>query len=315
MAEQSPERIRKFWKDGRILDFAAAGTVSLLTHTLHYGLGAFEGIRAYKRAGRQGSIHTAVFRLDEHVNRLFDSAKLALMAPPVTREDVTAGVIAVLRENGMDEGYIRPLMILGEGPMGLLPTENPVETYIMAWKWGAYLGAEGLERGIRCKVSSFARHRVNSALPRGKLIGQYVNSTLAKQEAKLAGYDEALLLDANGCVSEGSGENIFIVEGGRLVTPPLSSAILPGITRDTVMVLAREEGIDVDERPFTRDAVYLADEVFLTGTAAEVTPVREVDGRVVGKGSAGELTKALQRRFFEIVRGSDETHPEWLTRI
>jgi branched-chain amino acid aminotransferase len=256
-----------------------------------------------------------VFRLDEHVNRLFDSAKLALMTPNVTPDQVKDGVLAVLRENGMQEGYIRPLMIIGEGPMGLLPAGNPIETYVMAWKWGAYLGADGLERGIRCKVSSFARPRVNSALPRGKLVGQYVNSTLAKQEAKLAGYDEALLLDSNGHVSEGSGENLFIVERGRLVTPPLSAAILPGITRDTVMVLAREEGIDVEECTFSRDAVYLADEVFLTGTAAEVTPVREVDGRTIGRGSAGEMTKVLQRRFFEIVRGSDDTHPEWLTKV
>jgi branched-chain amino acid aminotransferase len=317
MAEQIPGRTRKFWKDGKILEWDTAGTVSLLTHTLHYGLGAFEGIRAYKRAGRSSDSagETAVFRLDDHVTRLFDSARLALMEPQVTAEDVTTGILTVLRENRMEEGYVRPLMILGEGPMGLLPTENPVETYVMAWKWGAYLGAAGLERGIRCKVSSYARHRVNSSLPRGKLIGQYVNSTLAKQEAKLAGYDEALLLDANGYVSEGSGENLFIVERGRLVTPPLSCSILPGITRDTVMVLAREEGIVVEEQPFTRDAVYLASEVFLTGTAAEVTPVREVDGHVIGKGAAGEMTRALQRRFFDIVRGSDESHPEWLTRV
>jgi branched-chain amino acid aminotransferase len=246
---------------------------------------------------------------------LFASAKLALMAPRVGPEEVKEGAVLVLRENGMDEAYIRPLMILGEGPMGLLPTENPVETYVMAWKWGAYLGADGLEHGIRCTVSSFARHHVSSALPRGKLIGQYVNSTLAKQDAKLAGYDEALLLDANGHVSEGSGENVFIVERGRLFTPPLSSGILPGITRDTVMTLAREEGIDVEERSFTRDAVFLADEVFLTGTAAEVTPVREVDGRVIGKGVAGDVTRLLQRRYFDIVRGTDDSHPEWLTRI
>jgi branched-chain amino acid aminotransferase len=237
------------------------------------------------------------------------------MTPRVSVDDVQDGAVVVLRENGMDEGYIRPLVILGEGPMGLLPTENPVETYVMAWKWGAYLGAEGLERGIRCKVSSFARHHVGSALPRGKLVGQYVNSTLAKQDAKLSGYDEALLLDANGLVSEGSGENVFIVERGKLSTPPLSSGILPGITRDTVMTLAREEGIQIEERSFTRDAVYLADEVFLTGTAAEVTPVREVDGRVIGKGSAGDVTRVLQRRYFDIVRGSDDSHPEWLTRI
>lgn len=317
MASAGTETSRKFWKDGAVLDWAAAGHVSLLTHTLHYGLGAFEGIRAYERkAGpNRKSPDTVIFRLDEHVNRLFDSAKLVLIEPGVTRDDVKNGAAAVLRENHMKEGYIRPLVILGEGPMGLLPTTNPVETYVIAWTWGAYLGAEGLERGIRCKVSSFARPAVNSALPRGKLVGQYVNSTLAKQEAKLAGYDEALLLDSNGNVSEGSGENLFIVERGKLVTPPLSAAILPGITRDTVMILAREEGIDVEEKSLTRDAVYLADEVFLTGTAAEVTPVREVDGRVVGSGAAGEMTKLLQKRYFDVVSGADDSHPEWLTRI
>jgi len=316
MVREPEESNRRFWKDGRVLDWVSSGTVSLLTHTLHYGLGVFEGIRAYERpAPGGGRTETAIFRLDEHVKRLFGSAKIVLMEPRVTEADVKQGAAAVLRENRMSEGYIRPLMILGEGPMGLLPTENPVETYIIAWKWGAYLGAEGLENGIRCKVSSIARPRVNTAMPRGKIVGQYVNSTLAKQEAKLSGYDEALLLDANGYVSEGSGENLFIVEGGRLVTPPLSAAILPGITRDTVMVLAREEGIDVVEQTFTRDAVYLADEVFLTGTAAELTPVREVDGRRIGNGKAGEITKLLQRRYFEIVRGSDDSHLEWLTRI
>ena len=199
--------------------------------------------------------------------------------------------------------------------MGLLPTDNPAETFVMAWTWGAYLGADGLEKGIRCKVSSFARPRPTSALPRGKLVGQYVNSTLAKQEAKLAGYDEALLLDSNGMVSEGSGENLFVVKHGRLFTPPLSAAILPGITRESVLTLAREEGLVVAEEQLTRDALYLADEVFLTGTAAELTPVREVDDRPVGQGGVGPVTRTLQERFFDVVRGSDDSHPEWLTRI
>jgi branched-chain amino acid aminotransferase len=301
----------KFWRDGQILDWSSAGTVSLLTHTLHYGLGAFEGIRAYRRESGE----TTVFRLGDHVTRLFDSARLVLIEPRVTPAAVESGCLAVLRENGMAEGYIRPLVILGAGAMGLLPAGNPAETYVMAWKWGAYLGADGLEKGIRCTVSSFARPSVRTALPRGKLIGQYVNSTLAKQEAKLAGYDEALLLDANGYVSEGSGENVFLVKNGRLYTPPLSSSILPGITRDTILTLAREEGIAVHEEPVTRDAMFLADEVFLTGTAAEVTPVREVDGRKIGKGTLGEVTRTLQRRYFDVVRGSDDSHPEWLTRL
>jgi branched-chain amino acid aminotransferase len=301
----------KYWRDGEIRDWAGPSPVSLMTHTLHYGLGAFEGIRAYERAGGE----TCIFRLGEHVARLFDSARLAFLVPRVTANDVAAGCAAVLRANGMAEGYIRPLVILGEGAMGLLPTDNPVETYVMAWKWGAYLGAEGLEKGVRCKVSSFSRHSVKSSLARGKIIGGYVNSTLAKQEAKLGGYDEAILLDVNGYVSEGSGENVFIVNGGKLSTPPLSSSILPGITRDTVMTLAREEGLVVVEELLTRDAVYLADEMFLTGTAAEITPVRELDDRRIGSGTAGSVTKALQNRFFDVARGRDDSHPEWLTRI
>jgi branched-chain amino acid aminotransferase len=301
----------KFWKDGQVLEWAKAGTVSLMTHTLHYGLGAFEGIRAYRRA--DGG--TYVFRLAEHVRRLFDSSRLVFIAPRVTTEQVAEGCCAVLRENGMPEAYIRPLVVLGAGAMGLLPTDNPAETFVMAWKWGAYLGVDGLEKGIRCKVSSFSRHTVTSAFPRGKLVGQYVNSTLAKQEAKLGGFDEALLLDSQGCVSEGSGENIFIVKNGRISTPPLSASILPGITRDTVITLAREEGHVVVEESFTRDTVYLADEVFLTGTAAEVTPVREIDHRPIGDGHRGPVTAALQARYFDVVRGADDTHPEWLTKV
>jgi branched-chain amino acid aminotransferase len=301
----------KFWRDGEIRDWAGPSPVSLMTHTLHYGLGAFEGIRGYQRAGGE----TCLFRLAEHVSRLFDSARLAFLVPRVTEEEVAAGCAEILRANGMTEGYIRPLVILGEGAMGLLPTDNPVETYVMAWKWGAYLGAEGLEKGIRCKVSSFSRHSVKSSLARGKIIGGYVNSTLAKQEAKLGGYDEAILLDVSGYVSEGSGENVFIVNGGKLSTPPLSSSILPGITRDTVMTLAREEGLVVVEELLTRDAVYLADEMFLTGTAAEITPVRELDDRRIGSGATGPVTKSLQNRFFDVVRGRDDSHPEWLTRL
>lgn len=299
------------WKDGAIVSWKEHGSVSLLTHSLHYGLGAFEGVRAYKRARGE----TAIFRLTEHVERLFDSCRLVLLEPRVTREQVTDGCCEVLRRNGMEEGYIRPLTVLGAGAMGLLPTENPVETYVMAWQWGTYLGADALERGIRCKIASLSRHHVNIAFTRGKLIGQYINSVAAKREAKLAGYDEAILLDISGFVSEGSGENVFVVKRGRIFTPPLSSSILPGITRDTIITLAREEGLQVIEDRITRDELYLADEVFLTGTAAEVTPVREVDDRVIGSGAVGEITKQLQKRYFEVVRGSDDTHPEWLTRV
>jgi branched-chain amino acid aminotransferase len=300
----------KFWRDGTIFDWKSAGSVSLLTHSLHYGLGAFEGIRAYRR----GNGDTVTFRLREHVARLFDSCRLVFITPQVTPSAVEAGCQAVLRENGMIEGYIRPLVILGAGSMGLLPKENPAQTFVMAWKWGAYLGADALRDGIRCKISSFTRNAVTAGLPRGKLVGQYVNSILAKQEATLAGYDEALLLDGKGFVSEGSGENIFVVKDGRVSTPPLSSSILAGITRDTVITLAREEGYVVAEEEVTRDALYLADEVFLTGTAAEITPVREIDNRKIGEGIRGPVTTAIQTRFFDIVRGADDSHPEWLTR-
>lgn len=300
-----------YWQDGALRTWGEAPGVSLLTHTLHYGLGAFEGIRAYRRASGQ----SVVFRLREHVERLFDSARLVLVTPAVTPEQVMEGVRDVLRANGTAEAYLRPLVYLGEGAMGLLPRGNPPVTVVLAWTWGAYLGAEGLEQGIRCRLSSFSRHAVGSALPRGKIVGQYVNSTLAKQEATLAGYDEAILLDSQGYPSEGSGENLFIVKGQRLYTPPLSSSILAGITRDTVLTLAEEAGLDVREESIPRDALYLADEVFLTGTAAEITPVREVDGRRIGEGARGPVTARLQHRFFDIVRGTDDSHPEWLALV
>ena len=299
----------KFWQDGRILGWQEGGHVSLLTHTLHYGMGVFEGIRAYRR--ENGT--TTIFRLREHVVRLFDSAKLVLMKPRVTAPEVEAACAEVLRQNGFVEGYLRPLMHLGDGAMGLLPTDNPVVTSVMVWKWGAYLGAEGLEKGIRCKVSSFVRHPLGSALPRGKIIGQYTNSILAKREAKLGGYDEAILLDATGAVSEGSGENVFIVRNGRLSTPPLSSSVLGGITRDSVLRIARDQGIPVLEQKFTRDTLYVADELFLTGTAAEVTPVREVDNRRIGPGSPGPVTKKLQETYLRAVRGEEPRYREWLT--
>lgn len=300
-----------FWRDGQVLAWEAHGSVSLLAHTLHYGVGAFEGLRAYERADGR----TYVFRLKEHIDRLFDSCRLVLIEPRVSRDDCMAGCKAVLQKNGMRDGYIRPIVLLGLGKMGLLPEGNPVETSIMAWNWGTYLGADGLEKGIRAKISSFARHHVNIAFCRGKLVGQYINSVVAKREAKLAGYDEALLLDVNGYVVEGSGENLFVVKSGVVYTPPLSSSILPGITRDTVIALAIEHGLTVREERLTRDAVYLADEVFLTGTAAEVTPVREVDDRTIGAGAVGEVTRQLQDRYFDIVRGSDDSHPEWLAAV
>lgn len=299
------------WLDGKIVDRQSAAHVPLLTHSLHYGVGAFEGIRAYRR----DSGETTVFRLKEHVQRLFESCKLVMIEPTVTPSQVCDGCLELLRANQLSSGYLRPLVILGEGAMGLFPQGNPVHTFIAAWSWGTYLGNDALENGIRCKVSSYTRPHANAAFSRAKLTGQYIVSVMAKREVKLVGYDEALLLDLNGMVAEGSGENLFIVEKGRLITPPLTASILAGITRDTVLTLAREEGIPVVEQAFPRDAVLLADEVFLTGTAAEITPVREVDDRRIGDGSVGPITRVLQERYFGVVRGSRQDHPEWLTRV
>ena len=304
------DKVKKVWLDGTLVDWDAAN-VHVMTHSLHYGLAAFEGIRAYARA--DGA--TYVFRLREHIDRLFDSCKMCLLKPEFTREQVMAACTELLRVNGMTEGYIRPMVYIGEGAMGIYAPSNPIRTAIIAWKWGAYLGEEALKNGIRAKISSFARHHINVSLAKAKMTGQYTNSVLAKREAKLGGYDEAILLDANGFVSEGSGENIFVVRKNVIHTPDLSSSILEGITRDTVITLARELGMTVDECRITRDQLWLADEVFLTGTAAEVTPVREIDNRTVGDGTVGPLTKRLQQRFFEVARGADTSHPEWLTRV
>lgn len=303
------DRLDKIWMDGALVDWDDA-TVHVLTHTLHYGLGAFEGIRAYRRADGR----SAVFRLREHVDRLFDSAKLLLMPMPFTRERLCEASVELLRANRLEEGYLRPLAFMGAGDMGIA-ADNATRISIAAWRWGAYLGKDGVDQGIRAKISSFARHHVNASLPKAKVVGQYASSILAKREAKLGGYDEAILLDTSGHVTEGSGANVFIVRQGALVTPPLSSSILAGITRDTVMTLAREEGIPVAEEMLTRDQVYLADEAFFTGTAAEVTPIREIDNRKIGQGGVGPITKRLQTRYFEVVKGADTSHPEWLTRV
>ena len=301
------DRLDKIWMDGVLVDWDDA-KVHVLTHTLHYGLGGFEGIRAYQRADGR----TAIFRLREHIDRLFDTTKLCLMPMPFTREQVMTACGDVLRANKLSEGYLRPIAYVGEGAMGIY-VNNPTKVSVIAWKWGAYLGQEALIQGIRTKISSFARHHINIGLNKAKMMGQYTNSILAKREAKLGGYDEAILLDAQGYVSEGSGENLFICRKGELVTPPLSSSILAGITRDTIITLAREEGITVKEERITRDELYLAEECFFTGTAAEVTPVREVDNRTIGEGKMGPITKRLQARYFDVVKGSDNTHPEWFT--
>lgn len=304
------DKVKKIWLEGEFIDWDEA-KVHVITHTLHYGLGSFEGIRAYKRA--DGS--TAIFRLEEHLDRLFDTCRLIMIEPKFSKQQVHEACVQILRENKMDEAYLRPVVYVGDGAMGVYAPNNPIRTMVVAWRWGVYLGAEALEKGIRCKVSSWARHHNSVSLSKGKIMGQYTNSTLAKREAKLGGYDEAILMDVQGYVSEGSGENIFLVKRGHLITPPLSASILEGITRDTIITLAREEGLTVHEQMVTRDQLYLADEVFLTGTAAEVTPIREIDDRKIGEGKIGPITKRLQQRYFDVVRGSDESHPEWLTKV
>jgi branched-chain amino acid aminotransferase len=299
----------KIWLDGRMIPWDDA-RVHVLTHTLHYGLGVFEGIRCY----RTGDGRSAVFRLPEHVRRLFESAHINLMSIPFSREVVTQAVLDALRANGLAEGYIRPLAFIGDGVMGLHPADNPIRVAVIAWAWGKYLGEEGMERGIRCRVSSFTRHHVNAKMQKGKTCGDYVNSILAKREALLDGYDEAILLDTTGLVAEASGENLFVVRDGEIKTPPLAN-VLEGITRASVIEVARDKGMSVSEAPVTRDELYVADEVFLTGTAAEVTPVREIDHRQVGAGRRGPITKALQEAFFDAVGGRNPKYERWLTYL
>ena len=310
MTQQSPRvQGEKIWLDGRFVPWADAN-VHVLTHTLHYGLGVFEGIRSYATADGRA----AVFRLGDHVRRLYDSAHINLMEIPYPQEKLQEVVLATLRANQLGEGYIRPIVFIGDGVMGINPAENPIRVAVIAWHWGKYLGEEGVERGIRAKVSTFARHHPNSKMTKGKTCGDYVNSILAKREALLDGYDEAILLDPSGLVAEASGENLFLVRDGVVRTPPLPT-ILEGITRATVMELARDKGIPVLETPITRDELYIADEIFLTGTAAEVTPVREVDRRQVGDGRRGPIAKALQAAFFDVVAGRDRKHERWLTYL
>ena len=298
----------KIWMDGSLVDWADA-KVHVLTHSLHYGLAAFEGLRCYK--GKAGS---AIFKLHEHVDRLFDSAHIGMMTIPYEKKQVAEAIVETVRSNKLEACYIRPLLYIGYGAMGVYPGDNPIKLAIAAWKWGSYLGDDALANGMRACVSSFTRHHVNVSMTRGKISGYYVNSILAKREAKANGYDEAILLDPEGYVSEGTGENIFIVRKGRLKTTPLTS-ILEGITRNAVIELAREQGLVVLEERFTRDEMYIADEVFVTGTAAELTPVREIDKRSIGTGKPGPVTAALQKRFFSIVRGEDPSHDSWLTRV
>jgi branched-chain amino acid aminotransferase len=298
----------KIWMDGSFVNWNEA-QVHILTHSLHYGTGVFEGIRCYKT-----SAGSAVFRLREHVERFFNSAHICQMEMPFTREAVSDAILETIRVNKIDACYIRPLTYIGYGAMGIYPKENPVRVSIAVWPWGSYLGEEGLKNGIRVKISSFTRPHVNATMVRSKTTANYANSLLAKREALSDGYDEAMLLDTDGYVAEGSGENVFIVRNGTVKTPPLTS-ILDGITRDTIIQLAAERGMRLVEERFTRDELYIADEAFFTGTAAEITPIREVDNRVIGPGKPGPITKQLQSSFFDIVQGRDGRHEDWLTYV
>jgi branched-chain amino acid aminotransferase len=299
-------KTKKIWLDGKFVDWDAA-QVHVLSHTLHYGVGVFEGIRCYKTKGG-GS---AIFRLKEHVDRLFASAHIVLLTIPFSPEKICDAIRRTVTVNGLSEGYIRPVVLIGDGEMGLFAKSNPIRVAVAAWSWGAYLGDEGIRKGIRAKVSSFSRNHVNAAMTKGKINGSYVNSVLAKWEVKQAGYDEAVMLDTEGYVAEASGENIFIVRNWILQTSPLTS-ILPGITRDSVLTIARKLNLPVKETRFTRDEMYIADEMFFTGTAAEITPVREVDDRLVGTGKPGPVTKQIQDEFFDIVRGKNALFAHWL---
>lgn len=302
------QKTEKIWMDGRLIAWDSA-KVHILTHTLHYGLGVFEGIRCYET--QKGP---AVFRLNEHVKRLIKSAHIFLLELPYSAKEIRSAVINTVRANKCKQCYIRPLVYIGYGDMGLYQKGNPVNLAIAVWPWGTYLGEEGIKNGIRVKVSSFVRDHVNAHMSRAKVCGYYISSQLAKKEAISLGYDEALMLDSDGYVSEGPGENIFIVREGVLKTTPLTS-ILEGITRDTIMTIAKDEGISVREDRFTRDEVYISDEAFFTGTAAEVTPIRELDGRKIGDGIPGPITKRLQKIFFDTVKGKNKKYSRWLTYI
>ena len=303
----------RIWLDGRIVPWSQ-GVVPIMTHALHYGLGVFEGIRAYRTYDGR----LAVFRLREHMRRFADSAHIIQLKLPYSEDQMVEACLEVLRsqkERFANGAYLRPIAFMGDGAMGL-GAVNPTRVAVTAWDWGAYLGEQGLKDGIRAKVSSFTRMHVNVNMVRGKITGQYVNSILAKREAVLAGYDEAILLDISGFVAEASGENLFCVgRNGTIRTPPLSSPILAGITRDSVIRILRDSGRQVSEVTFTRDALYISDEIFFTGTAAEITPVREVDNRQIGSGKPGAITKLVQEVYFKSVRGHEPKYAEWLTYV
>lgn len=296
------------WLDGKLVPWREA-QVHVLTHTLHYGAGVFEGVRAYKT-----DRGVAIFRLQDHTHRLFNSAKIIGMEIPFSEQQLNDAQVLAVRENSLDFGYMRPMCFYGSEGMGLRADNLKVHCMIAPWEWGSYLGQENMRKGIRVRTSSFTRHHVNSLMCKAKVNGHYVNSMLALQEALADGYDEALLLDTEGYIAEGSGENIFVVRDGVLHTPTLTSA-LDGITRRTIMQLARDNGYEVVESRITRDEIYVADEAFFTGTAAEVTPIRELDNRSIGSGERGPITEFLQTLYFSIVRGQNEHYQHWLTYV
>ena len=302
------DRDGKIWMDGKLTDWRSA-TIHVLTHSLHYGMSVFEGVRAYKT-----DKGTVIFRLAEHTKRLLNSAKIFQMNVPYDMDTLMDAQKQVVRANGLESCYIRPIIWIGSEALGISARNNTIHTAIAAWTWGAYLGEDGIRRGIRVKISSFSRHHVNVSLVRAKASGYYINSILANQEATADGYDEAMLLDTEGFVSEGSGENVFIVKNGKLYTPDLASC-LDGITRDSVITLAKDAGIEVIEKRITRDEVYCADEIFFSGTAAEITPIREVDNRQIGNGSRGPVTEKLQTLFFDVVSGKNLRYAHWLSPV
>ncbi len=303
------DRDGKIWMDGEMVEWRDA-KIHVLSHTLHYGCGAFEGVRAYKTVDG-----TAIFRLQEHTDRLFNSAKILRMNIPFTKEQVNEAQKAVVKANNLEGGYLRPLTWIGSQKLGVSPKGNQIHLMVAAWAWGAYLGEEGMKRGIRVKTSSYTRHHVNITMTQAKAVSNYTNSILANMEATDDGYDEALLLDSSGFVSEGAGENVFVVKDGKVYTPDLSAGALNGITRNTVMHICADLGIELVQKRITRDEIYIADEAFFTGTAAEVTPIRELDRVQIGIGSRGPITEKVQAAFFDIVNGRNPKYAHWLTKV
>ncbi|MEP6587239.1 MAG: branched-chain amino acid transaminase [Polaromonas sp.] len=309
VAPSMSDRDGKIWMDGQMVDWRDA-KIHVLTHTLHYGCGAFEGVRAYNTA--KG---TAIFRLDDHTERLLNSSKILRMKVPFSKEALNEAQKAVVRENKLESCYLRPLTWIGDKKLGVSPKGNDIHCMIAAWAWGAYLGEDGMTKGIRVKTSSYSRHHVNITMTQAKAVSNYTNSILANTEATDDGYDEALLLDTSGFVSEGSGENVFIIKDGVVSTPDLSAGALKGITRDTIMHICQDLGIELVQKRITRDEVYIADEAFFTGTAAEVTPIRELDRIEIGSGSRGPITEKIQTAFFDIVNGRNEKYAHWLSLV